>query len=223
MLHLDSGSREKPVEVYSSTGADDDDEFNSVVDSEFEESVYPCRKVSHHASITVEEHTLLHPKPTEKDDEQQKKENASNANNSELTSFVQKKSFAQNMMDIALLSANTNQLRYVLDLGTKHPYYSTSLSLIILSLVMQVAVGLAMLYCNRYNIRKKGEMRRASHLNNLSVAGVFMVTLVNVFISTFNGAHMQSSSIFTNDSTDSSSTTASPVEFVSAVVESGSP
>uniref|UniRef100_A0A182S0L9 Uncharacterized protein n=1 Tax=Anopheles funestus TaxID=62324 RepID=A0A182S0L9_ANOFN len=68
----------------------------------------------------------------------------------ELSSFVQKKSFAQNMMDIALLSANTNQLRY--------------------------------------NMKDKTEMKAASHMNNLSVAGVFLVTLVNVFISTFNGA-----------------------------------
>lgn len=53
------------------------------------------------------------------------------------------------MMDIALLSANTNQLRYVIDLGDKHPYYMTSLMLIIVSLVMQVVVGLSMLYVNR--------------------------------------------------------------------------
>ncbi|XP_053674690.1 ninjurin-A-like [Anopheles nili] len=108
--------------------------------------------------------------------------------NTELDSFVQKKSFAQNMMDIALLSANTNQLRYVVDLGDKHPYYLTSLVLISASLVMQVIVGLTMLYLNRYNMKNKTEMSKASHMNNISVAGVFLVTLVNVFISTFNGS-----------------------------------
>ncbi|XP_052895707.1 ninjurin-A-like [Anopheles moucheti] len=111
-----------------------------------------------------------------------------NQYNAELSSFVQKKSFAQNMMDIALLSANTNQLRYVIDLGEKHPYYMTSLLLIVVSLVMQIVVGLSMLYVNRYNMKNKTEMKAASHMNNLSVAGVFLVTLVNVFISTFNGA-----------------------------------
>lgn len=90
-------------------------------------------------------------------------------------------------MDIALLSANTNQLRYVIDLGEKHPYYSTSLCLIVLSLVMQVVVGMSMLYMSRYNMKNKSEMKEASHMNNLSVAGVFLVTLINVFISTFNG------------------------------------
>uniref|UniRef100_A0A182WIB9 Peptidase S1 domain-containing protein n=1 Tax=Anopheles minimus TaxID=112268 RepID=A0A182WIB9_9DIPT len=116
--------------------------------------------------------------------------------NAELSSFVQKKSFAQNMMDIALLSANTNQLRYVIDLGDKHPYYMTSLLLIIVSLVMQIVVGLSMVYLNRYNMKNKTEMKAASHMNNLSVAGVFLVTLVNVFISTFNGAGIVVVSIF---------------------------
>lgn len=41
---------------------------------------------------------------------------------------------------------------------------------------------------NRYNMKNRSEIKAASHMNNLSVAGVFMVTLVNVFISTFNGA-----------------------------------
>uniref|UniRef100_A0A182N7P9 Peptidase S1 domain-containing protein n=1 Tax=Anopheles dirus TaxID=7168 RepID=A0A182N7P9_9DIPT len=105
--------------------------------------------------------------------------------NAELSSFVQKKSFAQNMMDIALLSANTNQLRYVIDLGDNHPYYMTSLVLIILSLVMQVVVGIAMLGLNRYNMKDKMEMKAASHMNNLSLAGVFLVTLVNFLVAFF--------------------------------------
>lgn len=53
-------------------------------------------------------------------------------------------------MDLALVSANTNQLRYVMDIGDKHPYYYTSIGLILTSLVMQLIVGLALLYNSRY-------------------------------------------------------------------------
>jgi hypothetical protein len=63
---------------------------------------------------------------------------------------VQKKSIAQGMMDLALVSANTNQLRYVIDMSDHHPYYMTSLALIITSLVLQVVVGVALLYSNRW-------------------------------------------------------------------------
>lgn len=67
----------------------------------------------------------------------------------EVQSFVQKKNLAQGMMDLALVSANCNQLRYVLDMSSMHPYFLTSLSLILCSLALQVIVGLVMLYGNR--------------------------------------------------------------------------
>ncbi|EDS29278.1 ninjurin a [Culex quinquefasciatus] len=109
--------------------------------------------------------------------------------NQELSNFVQKKSIAQGMMDLALVSANTNQLRYVMDIGDKHPYYYTSIGLILTSLVMQLIVGLALLYNSRFNIRKRQEMQSADRINDFSVIGVFLITLINVFISTFNGSN----------------------------------
>uniref|UniRef100_A0A182X1C0 Peptidase S1 domain-containing protein n=1 Tax=Anopheles quadriannulatus TaxID=34691 RepID=A0A182X1C0_ANOQN len=163
----------------------DDNDFNSVVESENDEPSYPCaRGNAAYTSLMLYQESKPYPAPEICDQEKGQLQ----LQKSELSSFVQKKSFAQNMMDIALLSANTNQLRYVIDLGDKHPYYMTSLMLIIVSLVMQVVVGLSMLYVNRYNMKNRSEIKAASHMNNLSVAGVFMVTLVNVFISTFNGA-----------------------------------
>lgn len=56
----------------------------------------------------------------------------------DISQFLQKKSLAQGMMDLALVSANTNQLRTVLDQQATHPYFATSLSLIIGSLILQV-------------------------------------------------------------------------------------
>jgi Ninjurin len=106
----------------------------------------------------------------------------------DLSNFVQKKSLAQGMMDLALVSANTNQLRYVIDMHDDHPYYLTSLALIIGSLILQVAVGMAMLYSSRFNIRKQSEMKSADRVNSLSTIGVFFITLINVLISTFNGS-----------------------------------
>ncbi|XP_029734400.2 ninjurin-A-like [Aedes albopictus] len=130
--------------------------------------------------------------------------------NSELSNFVQKKSIAQGMMDLALVSANTNQLRYVMDIGTRHPYFYTSIALIVTSLAMQLVVGLALIYNSRFNIRKKNEMRSADRINDLSVIGVFLITLVNVFISTFNGSN---AGIYTSDTipmSDENVTTVAP-------------
>lgn len=52
--------------------------------------------------------------------------------------YQQKKNLAQGMMDLALVSANANQLRYVLESYSRHPYYWFSLISISISLILQV-------------------------------------------------------------------------------------
>lgn len=52
--------------------------------------------------------------------------------------YQQKKTLAQGMMDLALLSANANQLRYVLESNRSHPYFYVSLTFISISIILQV-------------------------------------------------------------------------------------
>lgn len=53
--------------------------------------------------------------------------------------YQHKKTLAQGMMDLALFSANANQLRYVLESSSRHPYFYPSLVLISISLIFQVS------------------------------------------------------------------------------------
>lgn len=39
----------------------------------------------------------------------------------------------------------------------------------------------------RFNVRKRTEMLEADRVNNISVIAIFMITLINVFLSTFGG------------------------------------
>lgn len=58
--------------------------------------------------------------------------------------YQHKKTLAQGMMDLALLSANANQLRYVIEARDYHPYYLFSITFIVASLVFQVLVGVGL-------------------------------------------------------------------------------
>lgn len=122
--------------------------------------------------------------------------------------YIQKKSLAQGMMDLALLSANINQMRYLLEYKDNQPYFATSFTLVITSLFLQIAVSLTLiwniryfiklidLYCqtthfanlNRFNVKKRNEMEEADRVNNIGVIGIFLVTVINVALSTFGGA-----------------------------------
>lgn len=99
--------------------------------------------------------------------------------------YQHKKTLAQGMMDLALLSANANQLRYVLERGQRHSYYYASLILISLSLLLQVTVGIGLIWNSRYNIHKNKHMQKANKINNFTVIGIFIITVLNVFISAF--------------------------------------
>merc|ERR1712086_1114575 len=57
--------------------------------------------------------------------------------------YATKKTIAQGMLDVALLTANASQLKYVLQLGEeRHEFYHLMLALIILSIVLQAIVAL---------------------------------------------------------------------------------
>ncbi|XP_033331478.1 ninjurin-A [Megalopta genalis] len=99
--------------------------------------------------------------------------------------YQHKKTLAQGMMDLALLSANANQLRYVLQTDGGHPYFYPSLVMIGASLFLQIAVGIGLIWNSRYNVKDNAQMCKAERANNWTVIGIFLVTILNVFISSF--------------------------------------
>lgn len=100
--------------------------------------------------------------------------------------YQHKKTLAQGMMDLALLSANANQMRYVLQTDGRHPYFYPSLTMIGMSLFMQIAVGIGLIWNSVYNVKHPHQMCKANQANNWTVIGIFLVTILNVFISSFN-------------------------------------
>lgn len=56
----------------------------------------------------------------------------------DLNSYATRKSFAQGMLDLALLTANASQLKFLLTVGVAHEFYHLLLTLVILSISLQV-------------------------------------------------------------------------------------
>lgn len=54
--------------------------------------------------------------------------------------YATKKTVAQGMLDIALLTSNASQLKYVLQVGPKHEFYMLLVVLISISIVLQVSI-----------------------------------------------------------------------------------
>ncbi|XP_066995508.2 ninjurin-A isoform X2 [Anabrus simplex] len=100
--------------------------------------------------------------------------------------YAAKKTVAQGMMDIALITSNANQLRYLLEFSQNSPTFYMNVILITISLMLQVAVGVSLIFKGRYDLGGEAKMAHANRLNNYVVVGVFMVTIINVFVAAFS-------------------------------------
>ncbi|XP_078041312.1 ninjurin-A [Augochlora pura] len=100
--------------------------------------------------------------------------------------FAAKKTVAQGMMDVALITANANQLRYLVEYQRQSPTFELILSLIIISLALQVAVGISLVFKGRFDVKGKSNSLTAQKINNYVVIGVFLITIINVFIASFS-------------------------------------
>merc|ERR1712050_180841 len=107
--------------------------------------------------------------------------------------YATKKTIAKGLLDIALLTANASQLKYVLQVGSEHEFYTAMLVLIISSIVLQVLLGALLLIVGGLDINDEKHQKTADILNNTATVTVFIITFINVIISGFGVQHTNSS------------------------------
>ncbi|XP_037814969.1 ninjurin-2 isoform X2 [Lucilia sericata] len=99
--------------------------------------------------------------------------------------YATKKTIAQGMLDIALLTANASQLKYILQVGEQHQFYKLMLILISLSIVLQLMVGIFFVIIGSLNINRKKDQTAAIILNDIILVVIFVISVINVIISGF--------------------------------------
>ncbi|XP_015125041.1 ninjurin-2 isoform X2 [Diachasma alloeum] len=99
--------------------------------------------------------------------------------------YATKKTIAQGMLDIALLTANASQLKYILQVGKQHEFYTLMLTLICVSIGLQAIVGLLFIAVGGLDINRRRDQWAANIINDVILIGVFVISLTNVAISGF--------------------------------------
>ncbi|PSN55858.1 hypothetical protein C0J52_02772 [Blattella germanica] len=59
--------------------------------------------------------------------------------------------------------------------------------------LVPIVVGIGLIINGRYNIKQEGDVWKADRINNFTVVGIFLITIINVFISAFGVADSTSS------------------------------
>ncbi|XP_008549814.1 ninjurin-A [Microplitis demolitor] len=112
--------------------------------------------------------------------------------------FAAKKTVAQGMMDVALITANANQLRYLIEYQRESPTFFLIVFLIVFSLLLQIAVGISLIFKGRFDIKGQSKSPQAQKINNYVVVGVFLITIINVFVAAFSVTSPASTQLSSN-------------------------
>ncbi|KAM3914256.1 ninjurin-1 [Leptodactylus fuscus] len=105
--------------------------------------------------------------------------------NLNINHYANKKSAAESMLDIALLMANASQLKAVVEQGPTFSFYVPLITLITISLVLQVVVGVLLIFIVKYDLNNPAKHAKLDSLNNTATGLVFIIVVVNVFITAF--------------------------------------
>uniref|UniRef100_A0A3B3DG76 Ninjurin 1 n=1 Tax=Oryzias melastigma TaxID=30732 RepID=A0A3B3DG76_ORYME len=96
--------------------------------------------------------------------------------------YATKKSAAQSMLDVALLMANSSQLKTLLYVGPQYRFYIPLIVLLALSMTLQVVVGLLLVFIAKYNLNDERKHPKLERMNNAATVFVFFTVLINIFI-----------------------------------------
>lgn len=90
------------------------------------------------------------------------------------------------MMDFALLVTNVNQMRHIISTFTSvDAFFYVSLSLVALSIVLQIILGILLAINCRYNVKDCDDICKADRINNWITILIFLITALNVVIPSF--------------------------------------
>ncbi|XP_036960092.1 ninjurin-1-like [Acanthopagrus latus] len=99
-----------------------------------------------------------------------------------LNHYATKKSAAQSMLDVALLMANSSQMKTVLYVGPRYRFYIPLIVLLSLSITLQVIVGLLLVFIVKYDLNDVRKHAKLNRMNNVATVFVFFTVLINIFI-----------------------------------------
>ncbi|KAK6175677.1 hypothetical protein SNE40_014079 [Patella caerulea] len=111
--------------------------------------------------------------------------------------YAVRKTVSEGLLDFALLMANASQLKALLDVKpeSRDNLFIPMLTMIGLSVVMQVTVGVLLLILGSREAKTEDGANRKNAINNAVTGLILFITVVNVFVAAFgikfsdDGAH----------------------------------
>lgn len=112
------------------------------------------------------------------------KEESFDVNNYALTKTV-----AKGLLNVALLTENAKQLKLTIQLGPeKDEFYAVTISLVIISIVLQTAMAILGAFIGSKNINFEQNQKKATTLNRTILIFAVLTVIDNILLAAFSGA-----------------------------------
>ncbi|CRK87159.1 CLUMA_CG000968, isoform A [Clunio marinus] len=110
----------------------------------------------------------------------------SSKNAPDINMYQNKKTIGTGMMDFALLVTNVNQLKHIISMiSSGSPSFYVTLTMVIISILLQLVLGIMLALNSRYDIMDGDDVRKADKINDRITVLTFIITAVNVAIPGF--------------------------------------
>lgn len=101
----------------------------------------------------------------------------------DIESYHQTKNFAFLLLNLALVSSNGNQIKYLLESQEQRPFFYYSIAFIGASLVFQLLAKLFSLSSYRYSLSSQEGAIKLRRINGFLIIFTMMITALNIAIS----------------------------------------
>lgn len=86
-------------------------------------------------------------------------------------------------MNLALVAANANQLKYLIESAEERPLFYISLAFIVASLLVQLVVKICLVINCHFNLNNNDEAKKAARINKFIIIAILVIVIINVAVS----------------------------------------
>merc|ERR1711935_700336 len=121
-----------------------------------------------------------------KDEIQEILKELSDADSAKLHSYTQQKNFTKGLVDIALLTANANQLRHVIQFENE-TMRTLNIVFISLSILLQVVAGILLIICHQVCIKTEKDLSKCQKITTAISSIMLVIIVLNILVVSLGG------------------------------------
>ncbi|CAM1322426.1 Uncharacterised protein g8094 [Pycnogonum litorale] len=100
--------------------------------------------------------------------------------------YATRKTVGHGIYDVTMLCLNAAQLKFILHKDSKHEFFHVVFSLLIISITLQLIIGILAIILSAININNVKVQEKAKKINTAIFVMTFMVAAINIIIVGFD-------------------------------------